>query len=175
MGLTDTPDVIGKGFNLQILMTSSLRSLAQRFFQFQLGKIIGIGLFATSLFYYRSYENRPVLGVWSYPFFFVIIVSTLLFLIVLFNTWHTRKEKRQLGIIRLCSELAIFFWGVAYFLNAIDNSTNAARITELNFFGSIVPVAMCLEWLSMVMLLITSLFIASSRINPNWKNLLLSI
>jgi hypothetical protein len=131
--------------------------LAKNFQHFHLGLIIGVGLYTLSLFSYRSFENRPILGLWSYPFFVVIIFSTLLFLIILVKTWRKLSKNQQLedharpGLLFL--EFATLFWGIAYFINAADDSANAGRITDLNFFGSIVPIAICFEWISLIMLL----------------------
>lgn len=50
-------------------------------------------------------------------------------------------------------EFATLFWEIAYFINAADDSANAGRITDLNFFDSIVPITICFEWISLIMLL----------------------
>lgn len=151
--------------------------LFQRFFYRYLGRIIGVGLFTISLYAYRSFENRPVWDRWSYPFFGVVIVTTVVFFIILLNSWRTYdsriikyQHKHIARVDRFYLELAILFWGAAYFISAIDNPIHAGRITNLNFFGSTMPVAVILEWISLLLLLIAALVLLSSKLSKKWTN-----
>jgi len=151
--------------------------LIQYFKHFHLGKIIGFGLFTISLYFYRSYKNKPIGGLWSYPFFVLVIISTVLFLIIVINTLRKSKKETQptdsVNSEIIYFELAILFWGIAYFISTIDDSTNAGRITEFNFFGSIVPVAVCLEWISLAMFLIGASLFVFSFLKTKWVNIVL--
>jgi len=155
------------------------KRLLPRIPHFHLGRVIGMGLFALSLFFYRSPENRPILGLWSYPFLVIIILSTLLFIIASLNAWRLRKKTYQgdhsghSGIFYL--DLALLFWGMAYFISVTDDSQNSGRIIDLNFFGSIMPVAVCLEWISLVMFLIAAFLFVSSLHKTKCINILLML
>jgi len=146
--------------------------LAKNFQHFHFGQIIGVGLYTLSLFFYHSFVNRPILGLWSYPFFVVIVFSTLLFLIILVKAWRKHSKNQQpedhIRFGSLFFELAILFWGVAYFISTVDDSANAGRITDLNFFGSIAPIAVCFEWISLIMLLISALLFVSPLLKTKW-------
>lgn len=70
-------------------------------------------------------------------------------------------------------EFATLFWEISYFINAADDSANAGRITDLNFFGSIVPIAICFEWISLIMLLISVLLFVSTFLKTKWPQTIL--
>jgi len=149
------------------------------FFHLHIGKLIGIALYVIALFFYRSYENKPVFGIWSYQFFMVIIISLVLLLIALISTWSSlKKKKRKTRLIASVStyiDLAILFWGISYFLSAIDSTVNASRIVDLNIFGSIVPVAVFLEWVTMDLLFIAIIIFIAPRLKNKLKNPMLMV
>ncbi len=155
----------------------ALKQWLNRFLRSRIGRIIGMVLFTLSLFLYQSFESRAVLGRWSHRFFAVIIVSALLSLITIFHAWRSRPKsgRREAaahpGIPSI--DLAIMFWGIAYFLSAIDDPTNAARIIGLNFFGSIMPLAVILEWISLLMLFVGTFQYAYSFLKKRYANILL--
>src|SRR5713101_2900925 len=113
------------------------RKIVGLFLRFGLGRVLGLALFVAGLCSYRSYENRPVLGLWSYPFFLVIVVASSLLLGVLVHSLRAPSgANRGYGVsrssARMFVDLAILFWGIAYFLSASDAPASAGRVTDLN-------------------------------------------
>lgn len=141
--------------------------------QYHRARLIGCFLFTISLFFYRSYEHRPVFGYWSYPFFSVLLIATLLCFMTFYFSWRNQKDgwyknrsKRYIGYF----DLAIFFWGVSYFIDTLDHSANAGRVTDMNMFGSVMPIAVLLEWISLVLLLVSVIVFASTFSKTKWIN-----
>lgn len=149
------------------------------FFHLHIGKAVGVGFYVIALFNYCSYENRPVLGLWSYPYFILIAVSVALLLVTLANIWrYSKRGQCQTKLFYSAStyfDLGILFWGLAYFLSTIDLSTNASRIADLNIFGSIAPAAVILEWLVMVLLFIAGAVFIGPKLAKRWKNPMLMV
>jgi hypothetical protein len=115
-----------------------------------------VGLFFASLFLYQS-ESRPILGLWSYSFSFLILVTGSFLLFTIIQSWQALRasnasEEFLLSGMGKLADLAVLAWGVAYFLSARDVSENARRILELNLFGSVMPAASLLEWIALVAL-----------------------
>jgi len=65
-------------------------------------------------------------------------------------------------------DLAILFWGIAYFLSASDAPASAGRVTDLNFFGSIMPAAALLEWIALVLLFLGVCAFAIGKLAGGW-------
>lgn len=149
------------------------------FFHLNIGRVIGIALFVIALFTYRSYENRPVLGLWSYPFFMIIIISLALLLTALVSVWRASRRKNQhthlIGSVSTYFDIAILFLGIAYLLAAIDIPINAGRVADLNIFGSITPIAVILEWIAMVLLFLAGVIFIIPRLRGKWKNPMLMV
>ena len=126
--------------------------------QYRAGRILGFLLFFAGILQYHSYKKQ-ILGLWSYSFLLVVMCAALviLFLLLILPRKHF-------------IDLAVFCWGLAYFLSALDSPDNASRITDLNLFGSVQPVAALLEWLALVIL-----FVAAARmipqLNDRWSGL----
>jgi len=141
-------------------------------FRLHLGKLTGLLLFLLTLFLYRSYESREVLGRWSYPFFGFIIAATILFLVafalVLRSIKRSGRTRSHCRPALVTLDMGMLFWGVSYFLNALHEPAQAGRITDLVLFGSIIPVPVILEWISMAFLLLFLLSLAFLRRKVKW-------
>ena len=149
------------------------RKVVGVFLRFRLGRVLGLALFVTGLCRYRSYANRPVLGLWSYPFFLVIVVASSLLLAVLFHSLRaSSRANRGYDVSRSSAmtlvDLAILFWGIAYLLSATDARASAGRVTDLNFFGSIMPATALLEWIALVLLLLGLCGFAMGKLTGGW-------
>jgi hypothetical protein len=139
-----------------------------------MSRVIGIALFVTSLFLYRSHTKRPVLGLWSYSFFIVLVAAIMLLVVTVWSLWRAQRRVNQRTDARwsvLTADLAVFSWGIAYFLSAIDDSSAAGRITDLNFWGSIVPVAALLEWITLVLLVFSASIFVAPKLKGKWVSI----
>jgi hypothetical protein len=70
-----------------------------------------------------------------------------------------------------CLDLAVLFWGFAYFLGTVHEHANAGRIFELNFFGSIIPAAAFSEWITLVLLFLALAAFAIPKFGKGWTNI----
>ncbi len=152
---------------------SDPRPRAEVFSRFRLDRLLGLAFFVAGLCQYRSYENRQVFGLWSYPFFVVIVAAGALLAVVLVRSLlvpspanpgsHFTRSAAMKFV-----DLALLFWGVAYFLSANDSAVNGARVLDLNFFGSVMPAAALLEWIALVLLLLGVGGNAIARLSGKW-------
>ncbi|MDP2645966.1 MAG: SGNH/GDSL hydrolase family protein [Desulfobacterales bacterium] len=159
-------------------VSGNISNLLRNFLDLHIGRAIGTALFFISLFAYRSHTHRPVLGLWSYPFFLTVVFSSFLFLVTFIRTWRAalrRKYQPKVSINYklICVDLSMLFWGSAYFISTMDARNNAARILDLNFTGSVVPPAVLLEWLALMMIFSAGLMAASSRFQGKYVNVVL--
>lgn len=115
------------------------------------GKVVGLALFSAGLLQYRSYANRPILGRWSYSFSALILLAVLAVIMTavhILKTKHAPPHEARLSSRYLA--LATLLWGSGYLISAMDRSDNGARIVDFNIIGSANPVAMFLEWGTLV-------------------------
>jgi hypothetical protein len=153
-------------------------SLWRQFVVLRLGTSIGFALFALSLLPYRSYASRPVFGVWSYAFF-ALVAATYLGLAL----WVIRALRADRTAARLANpkgaviafDLAVLLWGMAYCLSALENSNNAGRVTDLDFFGSIPPIPSIFEWLALCLWALAVLLVIWPRLNNRHANIAVSV
>lgn len=121
----------------------------------RLARIVGLGCYVGTLFRYRSPSRPEVFGIWSYPFFAVLIASVVVLAICLLRLgWrlHGRPPGRERApAASRCFDLAILAWGSAYALAAIDDPIAAGRIADLNLVGSLAAPSSILEWLALVL------------------------
>lgn len=115
------------------------------------GTVIGLALFFVGLLQYRSYANRSILGLWSYPFFAFILLAFFAVMTAAILTFKTQLSV-QFGseLSSRSFALATLLWGGGYFISAIDRSDDGARIVDFNLIGSVNPLAMFLEWGALV-------------------------
>jgi len=148
-------------------------------FRARLGRLVGLTLVVVSLSLYHSYEHRPVLGRWSYPFFGLIVGVVGLWAVTLVASWRAcRNGGRRAGRERLrCAslDLAVLTWGMAYLLSTLDAPGSAARILDLNLMGSATTTAVCLEWIALVFLLLAGGALALGKLGVRWANVGLSV
>jgi hypothetical protein len=150
-------------------------NLAAVFRYCRFGRFAGIGLFVASLLTYRSYANRTVFGLWSYSFFIFIIVSIGWLVADAVRLWRVQQSQEpNNGVSQLLFNAATALWCLSYFLSALDDRINAARISELNVFGSVMPTAALLEWVSLL-LLVALAFFKLPRTNKRLMNTGLAI
>jgi hypothetical protein len=142
-------------------------------------KIVGFGLFVCSLSFYRSYENRDVLERWSITFFLLMTICWIIFLLALIwivRPGGTRDKPGRSRLIHLLPfDLAILFWGMAYFIEAASKHEKAGRITDLNLFGSTQTASVVLDWISLACIFIAGTMFIFPRLTAQWKNAYLPI
>ena len=138
----------------------------------------GLVLFIAGLLQYRSYEQRPVLGLWSYPYFAVIVCAALVLLVVLIRMWPNAKAidepmpRSKLWRSTLL-DFAVLSWGLGFLMSALDDPEHAGRITDLVLLGSVLPVAALLEWLALCLVVIAAGLYLASRMSAKQANLAL--
>lgn len=115
-------------------------------------RLVGLLLYLGTLFTYRSYQNRPVFGLWSYPFFAIIVISVAVVLAGAFALWRNIRHASLPTRSEKLVDVAILLWGVAYFLAGRMDLDEAGRVLQLNFFGSCQLVPSFLEWGALVLL-----------------------
>ncbi len=149
------------------------------FLRYHIGRTIGVGFFAVSLFLYRSFARRSLWDRWSHQFFALIIVAAILFLVLVIGAWRARmKPCEPVRLLRSGAfylELAILVWGIAYFMSALDDPANAALITTLNVFGTTSPVAACLQWCSLVLACLGLFISVFTKLGRRRTNVLVSV
>lgn len=133
------------------------RSAGELFVRLHVARVAGLGLFLVGLLRYRSYSNRPAFGLWSYPFFLLLVTASVLWLSVLVRALRSlRRANARPGLGPSFAgnllDWSWLTWGIAFFLDAMDAPSNAGRVTEFVFFGSIIPVAAILQWVTQVLL-----------------------
>jgi hypothetical protein len=106
--------------------------------------------FVGSLFLYRSYQQRTVLGLWSPTYALVLVCALALLALCVALTLRSVRSRRQPSNSARLFDFAILFGGGAYLMSAIDNRDNAGRIIDLNLFGSVAPLPAHAEWIAMV-------------------------
>ena len=60
------------------------RSVAELFVRLRAARVIGLGLILVGLLRFRPDSNQPVFGLWSYPFFVLLVTVSVLWFAVLF-------------------------------------------------------------------------------------------
>jgi hypothetical protein len=127
-----------------------------------------------ALFLYRSYENRPVLGLWSHAYAVVLACGVaLLALCVAQGLRSWRSSQRAPKLARLL-DIAILCWGGAYLLSAIEDRAAAARVVNLNLFGSVAPLPAIAEWCAMTLTAVVLIGWLAGRLGKAGHKLLLS-
>ncbi|HEV8265183.1 MAG TPA: SGNH/GDSL hydrolase family protein [Gemmatimonadales bacterium] len=144
----------------------------------RLGRLTGLILLTVSLTTYTSDQHRVVLGRWSYPMLGAILLAGFCCAVVAWSSWRTARRPDADGggnaASRVLVELAWLTWGVAYSLTALHDRVSAVRILNLNFIGSVTPVAIGLEWMVLAELWLAGAF-ALTKVRGKWLNPGLSI
>lgn len=133
-----------------------------------------------SLLLYVSHENRPIFGRWSYEFAAFAALMYLSWLVYLWRTVRGAKFRqgdrlRSHLVSETAWEAAVFTWGLAYLLSALDTPVAAARVLDANILGSTTPVAVALEWASMAAILVIFASVTVSNRHLRWINLMLPV
>jgi hypothetical protein len=66
--------------------------------------------------------------------------------------------------------IAVFLWGLSYFLGAVDSSINAARILQANLVGSTFPLSVLLDWLAIAVLGVALGMLVARKLPKRWHN-----
>jgi hypothetical protein len=156
-----------------------LEAFAQRAcIRLRLGRLAGLILLTASLTMYTSDQHRVVFGRWSYAVLGVILFAGCCCGAAAWNSWRIAKRHSANNAGNAASRVMVEFawltWGVAYLLTAIDNPVSAGRILDLNFFGSVTPLAVGLEWTVLAELWLAGAF-ALANVRGKWLNPGLSI
>jgi hypothetical protein len=75
----------------------------------------------------------------------------------------------------LLVDLALVCWGLAYFLDALESRDNAANVKDLIFFGSSMPAAALLQWITLVLLFIAVSRATMAKLDEKWSGLAMLI
>ena len=135
---------------------------------FPAARLLGVVLFFAALVTYRSNENRPVFGIWSYPFLCVVLVSSGLLILTLVRLVRAFAGISSPARTAKLIDLAVLLWGAAYFLAARSDPSEAGRILFLNCFGSCTTAPALLEWVSLVLLFVAALPLISRGVHEKW-------
>jgi hypothetical protein len=120
-----------------------------------LGRVLAATLVVASLPLYVSYENRPVLDRWSRPYAIALLLALLLWAACLWHWWRRRAPRDSAaGVAAAIVDAALLCLGVAYLLSALSHADAAARLFDLDLFGSTSPLPAALEGLALVGLLL---------------------
>lgn len=127
--------------------------LGEFFFRLRFARVLGLAFFVAGASRYRSYENRQVLGLWSYPFFFVIVAGGGLLVFAIVRSWQmsSADPRNRPSLMANLMDLGFLSWGGAYFLSALDAPVNGGRVLDLNSLGSVMPAAAMLEWAALAL------------------------
>lgn len=100
---------------------------------------------------YRSVQNYPVFGRWSYSFAAIMAVTLLVLCYAMaISAWkYLRRSEGELSVGKIFLDLAVLSWGVGYLIGAVDDPSNGGRIADLNMVGAITPAAIIFEWLAL--------------------------
>lgn len=150
------------------------------FFRLRAGRVLGLALFLAGLFRFRSYHSRPVFGLWSYPFFLFLLLISAVWLVELARSLRVLRLRdssfhSDRSILAKLLDLAMLTWGAASFLDAGEAPLNAGRVTELVFFGSIVPAAAILEWIALLLLFVATAAFVAPRLKGKWARVGLAV
>jgi lysophospholipase L1-like esterase len=142
------------------------------FFRLRIGRTLGITFFVVTLFGYRSFQNRSVLGLWSYPFVTVIVAAMAVWAAVVTHAWTRRQQYQVMSEAQRLTakfwDLAVLCWGLAYLLEATADPPSAGKITDLIFFGSAMPAAALLEWASLLFMFGALVILIAPRLQGRW-------
>ncbi len=120
--------------------------------------LVGILLTLAALVRYTSWSNRRIIGRWSEIHFALILFFIFLFVSILFRVWKERATSVELPALplltRLLAAIGVFTWGLSFFLSSVDDNLAGGRLLDFVFFGSTVPSAIFLEWISMIFLFV---------------------
>ena len=133
------------------------RSVAEFFVRLRAARVVGLGLFLVGLLRFRPASNQPVFGLWSYPFFVLLVTVSVLWFAVLVRALRSlRRASARPGLGQSFAgkllDWSLLTWGLAFFWDGTDWPSNAGLVTELVFFGSVVRVAAILQWVTQVLL-----------------------
>ena len=136
-------------------------------------------MFLGSLLSYHSYASRPVLGRWSYPFLAVVLGAAGVWLAALVATaragWRRAGRPVREPAAAALLDLALLTWGMAYLVGTVDAPATAARILDVDLFGSVSPLAALLEWVALAALAAAAGSLVLHRLAPEWANPALSL
>jgi len=139
------------------------RSSGNFFVRLKIGRFLGLFLFILGLLQYRSY-NRQFLGLWSYSFAISVVVGAVVLLVILLLLPRA-----------VLVDLALLCWGLAYFLDALDSRDNGANVKDLIFFGSSMPAAAILQWITLVLLFLAVSRATLPNLEEKWSGLAMLI
>ena len=137
-------------------------------------RLVAVVVFVAALFLYRSYENRPVLGLWSHAYAVVLLGALTLLGLTAIASWRTARAGRSPSIAARLADIAILVWSVAYLWSALDDPEAAGRVVETNFFGSVAPVAVLGEWVALCLGGAATVVWLADRVGGTGRNVLLS-
>ncbi len=136
--------------------------------------MVGVAAFVMGLFLYRSYDQRPVLGFWSYPYSVILVCALGLLGLSVHLALRSGRSGRRPSTSAQIFNFASLLWGGAYFLSAIGDRESAARIVDLNVFGSVAPLPACLEWIAMALAAAAGIRWAVGKLSDTGRKFLLS-
>ncbi len=133
------------------------RSAGELLVGLRAARVIGLGLFLVGLLRFRPDSKQPVFGLWSYPFFVLLVTAGVLWFAVLVRALRSlRRAGASPGVGQSFAgkllDWSLLTWGLAFFWDGTDWPSSAGQVTELVFFGSIVRVAAILQWVTQVLL-----------------------
>ena len=158
----------------QLASTGASRRAALLLLRYRVLSLVGLALVLWSLSLYVSYENRPVLGRWSYEFTAVFVLLALAWTGYPWYALHRGKsqvtESTPGRLAAAFCNLGVLLWGIAYLLSELDARPDAARLLDGNLVGSSAPLPAMLEWVAMIAFLgaATAMAMSGSMTSSRW-------
>lgn len=138
--------------------------------------LAGLTMFTWSLPFYLSGSNRVILARWSYSYLFFLVAAVIVWLGFViytrrnFNRSGTVLDKAR-QILKKVFGVAVFCWGAAYMLSTLHSSTDAGRVIKLDIFGSTLPSAAILEWISIAAFTLALGLYIGPKLSLRWQNI----
>lgn len=153
-----------------------MRELLVRGVDLRLPGLFGLCLFTVALFRYESFETREILGRWSVPYTVVLAAACGLLGFMAVRCWlRARQAESRASTPARLFDLALFAWGLAYLLSALEAREAGARVLEGNLFGSVAPAPSILEWAAIVLALAAGTAFGFARAPAGGRKALLSV
>src|SRR5712692_2936552 len=139
----------------------------------RLGRLLGLTCFVVALLTYRSYSHHPLLGRWSYAFAAVLLGAIGAWLAALIGSWRSAQagaDGAVPGPATALLDVGFLCWGGAYLLSSIDAPATAAKIIDLNLFGSATPSSALLAWIALLATTLAAAIAVFRRLAPRYPN-----
>jgi hypothetical protein len=149
----------------------------QRLLWYGVLRLLGLAAVAVALLLYTSYEARHILDRWSLGHVAVTLVYCAAVAMIAVYRLRPARDKGLKPHDRTVTALldaGVAAWGIAYLLDTIRDPSRAVRLFDLHLYGSVDPLALVLEWWSLLLAFAAVVLWTAPRAKGILKNVLLS-